>query len=379
MRRLWVQTAAMRRVLLSLAMILTCSCAWTADTVLLLDGTEHTGTVQWRDAATIGVGSTAINLADVDRLQLAGAAPAPAPLGLWLIDGSRLPYVELVPGDDDAVVARTSLGDLALPLSAVRGWGATLPATAPAAGTADRLVVVSGTYDGRVRGIRAGQLVFVSEALGELTVDLADCLGLRLAGSDRSLEAVRLMAELDPAQPAVALLPGPQPRLAAAPSVQLPQWPTGIPLRVEGGRRIYLSDLTPILVEEEGAFGRVWPHRRDRNLEGGPILLDDVRYAKGVVIHSQARLRWKLHQRYGRFTTMIGIADEVGFEGHCPVIISGDGRELWRRDALTGRDAAERIDLDVTGIDILEIRVEFGERYDIGDRVTLAGAALIVR
>ncbi len=375
MRRLWVQTATMRRVLLSLAVILTCGSASAADTVLLLDGSEQTGTVHWRDAGMIGVATTAISLADVDALRLDGAAPAAAPLGLWLVDGSRLPCLGLVPGDDDALIARTSLGDLALPLTAVRGWGTKLPA----AGAADRVVVVSGTYDGRVRGIRAGQLVFVSDTLGELTIDLVDCLGLRLAGSDRSPDVLRVLAELDPAQPPVALLPGPQPRLVAAPRVQVQAWPTGIPLRVEGGKRIYLSDLTPILVEEVGAFGRVWPHHRDRNLEGGPILLDGVRYGKGVVIHSQARLRWQLHQRYGRFTTMIGIADEVGFEGHCPVIISGDGRELWRRDALTGRDPAERITLDVTSIDILEIRVEFGERYDIGDRVTLAGAALIVR
>lgn len=360
-----------RCVLLVLVAVIT----WAADTVVLLDGSSRSGPVTWRDGERLAIGGAEVALTDVDQIQLAGPAPSAGELGLWLVDGSWLPCTALAPSADDTILAQTSLGELVLPLAAVRGWGPTLPS----AGPADRLVVVSGTYDGRVRGIRDGQVVFVSEALGELAVDLADCLGLRLGGSDRVPAVLRVLAELDPAHLPVALLPGEQPRLLAAPTVTLPAWPTGVPLRIEGGRRVYLSDLTPILVEEKGAFGRVWPHRRDRNLDGGPILLDGQRYAKGVSMHSQARLRWQLQRRFVRFTTVIGIADEVGFEGDCPVIISGDGRELWRRDALTGRDPAERLALDVSGIDVLEIRVDFGDRYDIGDRVTLGGAALITQ
>ncbi len=363
----------------------TVSTATAADEVRLLDGSVRTGVLTWLDATRIGLDGAALALADVDRIVLDGTAPSPDPVvsgparfGVWLSDGSWLPATARAAVADRAdTVVVTVLGeDLALPLAAVRGWGEQLPAVV--AGV-DRVVLVSGTYDGRVRGLKDGKLIFQSEALGELSLDLNDCLALRLAGNDRPSDTLRLLAEVDPAQLPIALLPGKIPALVAAPTVNFSAWPRGIPLRVEGGRRRYLSDLAPTVVEEEGAFGRTWPYQRDQALEGGPIQLDSLRYAKGLSLHSRCRLRWALTGRYVRFSALIGIADEVGLEGNCPVVISGDGRELWRKDTLTGADPAQAIDLDLSGIQTLEIFVDFGERYDIGDRVTLAGAALITK
>ena len=361
------------------------STASAADEVRLLDGSVRSGAVGWVDAHQITVDGAAFALADVDRIVLGGSAPSAdgrvpgsARFGVWLSDGSRLPATARAAVADRAdIVLVTALGqELALPLAAVRGWGEQLP---PAVAGVDRVVLLSGSYDGRVRGIKDGKLIFHSEALGELPLELGDCLALRLAGTDRPSDTLRLLAEVDPAQLPIALLPGKIPALVAAPTVALSAWPLGIPLRVEGGRRRYLSDLAPTVVEEEGAFGRTWPHRRDQALEGGPILLDSLRYAKGLSLHSRCRLRWALKGRYVRFSAVIGIADEVGLEGNCPVVITGDGRELWRKDALTGADPAQAIDLDLSGVQTLEIFVDFGERYDIGDRVTLAGAALITK
>ncbi|MBN8527463.1 MAG: NPCBM/NEW2 domain-containing protein, partial [Planctomycetes bacterium] len=62
----------------------------------------------------------------------------------------------------------------------------------------------------------------------------------------------------------------------------------------------------------------------------------------------------------------------------CIAVLAGDGRELWRA-RLRGGDAPRSIDLDLAGVKRLELRVEAGERHDIGDHVVLADAQLIRR
>lgn len=362
---------AMRVALLVLAAALLAA----ADTVTLLDGSVREGTLAWAESA-VTVDGGSIPLADVDTVVLAGTPASTGGETLVLADGSVLPYQSLSAGGEDLVAVIGPSGAILLPLGAIRSWG---QAATAAVGDQDQLTVASGTYAGRVRGIRDGRLAFRSETLGDLDLDLADVQGLRLAGARKAVQGLHLVAEAPAGGPGLALLPGTQPRLAAAPAVALDAWPVGLRLRVEGGRRVLLSTLTPFHVEEAGVFGRTWTWRRDTNLEGGPILLDGRRYARGLSLHSRSVLRWKLADGFERFTARIGIADEVGGEGDCPVFIRGDGKVLWSRERLRGSDASEVVNLDLRGIDILELNVEVGERYDIGDRVTFADAALIRR
>ena len=346
--------------------------------VTLLDGTTRSGAVSFPAGGTaVVVGGESLALADCDRIRLGGGgapALAPARLGLWLSDGSWLPVTGIAAATEaDAVAVSGPLGATVLPLASVRGWGEqALPAAEQ-----DQVLLASGTYAGRVGGVSAGQLAFTSEGLGEVALPVAEVLALRLAGGDRPVKGLALSLAFDSVHPPLALLPGPTPRLAAAPSAVLTAWPPACELRVEGGRRVYLSALEPSAVREEGAFGVLWKHRRDANLDGGPILLDGARYARGVSLHSQCTIAWKLGGGYERLRTLVGIADEVADEGDCPVEILGDGKSLWRKERLTGRDRAQQLDLPLHGVQVLEVTVGFGQRYDIGDRVTLADAYLV--
>lgn len=347
------------------------------DVVHLLDGSTRNGSLTWVDATAVRIGAENIPLADIDHLVLDGAPAEAMAERLLLVDGSQVPYESLSAGSADHVVLTVPLSGestvaVELPLIAVRGWGDDQQPDL----RSDRLTVASGSYAGRLRGIRDGQLLFQSEALGEIPVTLADVIALRIAGATQAAEGLHLTAQLAGGC-SLALLPGAAPRLVAAPKTALSQWPTGVALVVEGGRRVALSALSPAHVEEAGAFGKTWTWRRDSNLEGGPMVLDGVTYTRGIAMHSRCVLRWQLAGAFERFTAVVGIADEVGQEGNCPVVVRGNGRVLWSRDRLTGRDPAERITCDLRGIDDLEISVDFGDRFDIGDRVTFAGAALI--
>jgi hypothetical protein len=167
------------------------------------------------------------------------------------------------------------------------------------------------------------------------------------------------------------------PALAIAPEALLDvRALAGVELRVEGGRRVYLSSLVPASVQEDGMFGVVWPHARDSAIGGGPLLLGGRRYGRGLTVHSVARLTWRLDAACIRLRAMAGIADGFAPEGDAVAILRGDGRELWRA-RLRGGDAPQAIDVDLSGLAVLELSVEAGERYDIGDHVVLADAQVI--
>jgi hypothetical protein len=184
---------------------------------------------------------------------------------------------------------------------------------------------------------------------------------------------------LDDTHPPLRLLPVPSGGvgLAAAPQTEVGKALTNVRWRVEGGRRVYLGDLAPDAVEEVGAFGVVWPWRKDSNLDGTPLRLGGVRYVRGVVVHSQAKLAWKLDGSYLRLRALVGIADVVADQGDCAAALIADGKTLWTRDRVKGGERPTALDLDLTGVKRLELRVDYGQRYDIGDHLALADAYLV--
>ena len=81
-------------------------------------------------------------------------------------------------------------------------------------------------------------------------------------------------------------------------------------------------------------------------------------------------------QRCG-LRALSGLADVVGDQGDCAVSISLDGKVVWNRDSVRGGEKPQTIDLDLTAAKQLELRVEYGARYDIADHFVLADAYVI--
>ena len=54
-----------------------------------------------------------------------------------------------------------------------------------------------------------------------------------------------------------------------------------------------------------------------------------------------------------------------------------DGRTLWERASMTRRDPPEHLELDVSGGDVLELRVRFGANGAMQDYFDWADAALV--
>ncbi|MBA3708290.1 MAG: NPCBM/NEW2 domain-containing protein [Planctomycetes bacterium] len=349
-------------------------------TVATYDGQTATGETQTFQATSVSLGGTKIALADCDWIEPGGHASAAATrAAIWITlgDGGCLPATRIEAADiPDAIAVEGPLGPLVIPLSAVAGWGDAGPAETGR--PQDRVTLESGALSGSVLGIADGMLRFKSQLDPKpLDLPVAKIQALRLATPIRAPKGVVLSVTLDPDHAPLLVLPKDGLPLAAAPTLAVGKALGGQRLRVEGGRRVYLGSLKLSATDEAGAFGVVWKHRIDADLDGGPLALGGVHFPHGLTVHSKARLAWDLGGAYERLHALAGISDLVAPEGDCQVALLADGKPLWMRDSVKGSDKPITLDLDVSGVKTLELQVEYGARYDIGDHVTLADAWLL--
>jgi hypothetical protein len=384
---------AWRAVVLLAAALLVGPGMLAAATVSTLDGRVISGPalVFAEAAGTVTVGGTTLPLSDCDWLEPgdgAGLPPANGKaLGVWLADGSWMPATALAAAKaDDVIQVTCALGTLTLPLASIHGWspGAELPG-AHEGGEVDVVQLDSGVVTGRVDGLKAGALILHSDLdpTKPLSLPIEQVRALCLSVPAKAPRGLRLSVSLSESHAPVRLVLGASGSadqalcLAAAPQVAVGKALMGARLRIDGGRRVYLSELTPEQVEEVGAFGVVWPWTRDRNLDGTPLKLGGIRYDRGIVVHSQAKLEWNLAGAYEHLHALVGIADIVADQGDCEASLVGDGTVLWHRESVKGGDKPLALELDLTGVRRLELHGDYGARFDIGDHLALADAYLV--
>jgi hypothetical protein len=145
-----------------------------------------------------------------------------------------------------------------------------------------------------------------------------------------------------------------------------------------GGRAVHLSDLEPIEYRFEPYFSLEWPWRRDRNVSGGPLRLRKVDYPKGLGVHSQCEISYRLEGGYRHFQAVAGIDDETGGRGNAVFRVLLDGVSAFESPAVGGSDAPIQIGpLDVSHARRLTLRVEYGGQADILDRADWCDAVLL--
>lgn len=155
-------------------------------------------------------------------------------------------------------------------------------------------------------------------------------------------------------------------------------------LDFSSGNLVYLSDLAmessnwrPYL--SAGAVSetlkRLYRPRRDTTLTGKPLVLANQEFARGLAIHSRTEINYRLTDDYRTLQALVGIDPAMGENGHVELVILADGKQLYRQ-AISGKDDARSIELDLTGVKRLTILVDFGEQLDIGDHLLLCNARL---
>ena len=108
----------------------------------------------------------------------------------------------------------------------------------------------------------------------------------------------------------------------------------------------------------------------------GPITLNAHSFDKGLALHSQSKLTYRLTQDFARLVAVAGIDDQCRAEGNVTLTVSGNGKTLLH-ESIAGAKQVE-IDVDLSGIRRLEILVDFGDDgVGYGDFLNLGNARLL--
>ena len=128
----------------------------------------------------------------------------------------------------------------------------------------------------------------------------------------------------------------------------------------DGSGVSWLSGRTPAKSVQTPLFDADFPPRMDTSVDGGNIRVKDLACERGIGVHSRSRLDFSLPGTPQRFLTLCGIDAETGGRGCVVARVLADGKELWKSSAVTGKDAAQLIVLDLGSAKTLSLLVDWG-------------------
>jgi NPCBM/NEW2 domain-containing protein len=148
-------------------------------------------------------------------------------------------------------------------------------------------------------------------------------------------------------------------------------------LEVKNGKLVYLSDLKPTEVREIPYLDGSFPFRVDRSVSGRPIRLGGKTYRRGLGVHSRSELTYTLDGGYQTFAALLGVDDAVGGQGSVVFRVFGDEKPLYESPVISGGDPPAEIKLNVRGVLLLRLEVDYADNGDVADHADWADARLL--
>jgi hypothetical protein len=144
------------------------------------------------------------------------------------------------------------------------------------------------------------------------------------------------------------------------------------------GKLAYLSDIEPSKILLSQDEERLSAFRKDTNLDGGPLRINGITYAKGLAMLATTDLEFDLKGEYREFKAIAGFDDLVGgIEGSVILEIEGDGKQLVKLE-LTRKDKKRdnAINLNIKDVQRLRIVVRSSNPLEFGKHLDLANAQI---
>ena len=148
---------------------------------------------------------------------------------------------------------------------------------------------------------------------------------------------------------------------------------------------VYLSAIKPVAVEQQTIFSLQRSWQRNASIEGNPIRLNFYgdsgnrmtrQFAKGLGMQSYCSLQFANDKEFTRFKATVGIDAETNGRGDCVMKVVSDGIPLWSSRVTAPQDPIE-VDVDITGMQNIELIVEPGEQFDLADHADWASARFV--
>ncbi len=132
--------------------------------------------------------------------------------------------------------------------------------------------------------------------------------------------------------------------------------------------------LTESIADEVDSFWRVM---QDRSVSGEPLRIGGVEYARGLGVHADSTLTYRLDGQFSAFHVVPGPDD--AHRGQLEMVILVDDTEVYRSGAVSSRTIGEpkALQIPVSGAQELSLRVESSDGNNGGDHANWADAHLI--
>jgi NPCBM/NEW2 domain len=139
------------------------------------------------------------------------------------------------------------------------------------------------------------------------------------------------------------------------------------------GRLTFLSDLEG-KVAESVLLGGFSPVRKDANLDGNPIMLQDKKYDKGLSMYAGAQIEYALSGKYKKLSGILGVDSRIAEEGQGKVTLKiyCDNEEKFSKEVST--TAPTPISLNIQDVFLLRIVVVGSNFTNYSGHATLANA-----
>jgi len=150
-------------------------------------------------------------------------------------------------------------------------------------------------------------------------------------------------------------------------------------------RNVYLSDLEPVKVREYSPLDDpdnpilfLWKYQKDRSVVNKNIIsLKGRKFYKGLGVHANCELTYRLDGQYQKFFASIGLDDESGPQGGVRFMVYLDGKKSYDSGLIKWNDAPKDMELTVTNVKEMKLVLDAGEdkMYTL-DRAAWANARL---
>ena len=149
-------------------------------------------------------------------------------------------------------------------------------------------------------------------------------------------------------------------------------------IKILSDKLVNLSDLKPVEFKSYDMFNKQYDYKNNLSVSGRKLSLDNKEYSNGIGLHAFAELTYDLGGKYSKFVSLVGINDKSRPQGKVVVEVIGDGKLIKKIASLTGNDKAVKLNLNVTGVKKLTLRVSPGaDNITVGDHVDFVNAKLI--
>jgi len=144
-----------------------------------------------------------------------------------------------------------------------------------------------------------------------------------------------------------------------------------------GGKATYLSDLVADSYRHIPYLSLAWPYRTDTSVTGAELRAGGRPYAKGIGMHSAARLTYRLDKPYRRFEAELAIDDDAGGRGSVAFRVFVDSEVKYTSPIIRGGTTPVPISIDISGGKQLSLIIDFAERGDELDHADWLNARLV--